>query len=128
MEENNKIGYIVAGIAVLIMGGMISFGFKMFKDTQGRMDKMENDFEKMKEEQRAEYEKKTEEMLYYEVPDVSGMKLDEAKARLTGSGFATGEVIEVKDETISKGKVVKTDPVAGTKAKMGTSVKIYVSE
>ena len=128
MEENNKMGYVIVGVAVLIMVGMVSFGFKMFKETQGRMDKMEKDFETMRDEQRAEYEKRTEEMLYSEIPDVSGMKLEEAKVRLTGAGLASGEVIEIKDEIIDKGKVVKTDPQAGTKAKTGTSVKIYVSE
>ncbi len=128
MDENNKMGYIVTGVAVLIIVGMVSFGFKMFKETQGRMDKMEKDFEKMREEQRAEYEKRTEELLYYEVPDVSGMKLEEANVRLTGAGMAHGEVIEIKDETIDKGKVVKTDPQAGTKVKIGTVVKIYSSE
>ena len=61
------------------------------------------------------------------VPDVSGMELDEAISELMSEGFEIGDTIELEDEVIKEGLVVKTDPLAGKTRKEGAKVNIYQS-
>lgn len=62
-----------------------------------------------------------------EVPDVATMELEEARAELEKVGFVVGETIELPDEEIEEGHVIKTDPKAGQLQKEGTTIDIYVS-
>ncbi|GIN61483.1 serine/threonine-protein kinase PrkC [Robertmurraya siralis] len=62
-----------------------------------------------------------------EVPDVATMELEEAMAELEKVGFVVGETIELPDEEIEEGHVIKTDPKAGQLQKEGTAIDIYVS-
>ncbi|WP_075980972.1 Stk1 family PASTA domain-containing Ser/Thr kinase [Bacillus massilinigeriensis] len=62
-----------------------------------------------------------------EVPDVSGLELSEAKADLRESGFKIGEIIEVNDEKIEEGLVIKTNPKEGKLVKEGSEIDIYQS-
>ena len=60
-----------------------------------------------------------------EVPDVQGMTIDDAKATLAGAGYTVGNVAYTKDG--SGGKVVRTEPEAGTPKRPGEAVTIYVN-
>ncbi|WP_338452010.1 Stk1 family PASTA domain-containing Ser/Thr kinase [Niallia oryzisoli] len=62
-----------------------------------------------------------------EIPDVSGMELDQAVSELVTAGFVIGETKEISDEELEEGYVVKTDPKAGKKVKEGTKVTIFES-
>ena len=62
-----------------------------------------------------------------EVPDVSGMELDEAIVTLNEAGFMIGDTKEVTHEEIQKDLVIRTDPKAGRSAKEGTKINIIES-
>ena len=62
------------------------------------------------------------------VPDVSNGTYDEAAAALTAKRF---NVVRAPDEfssTVDTGKVIRTDPAAGTNAARGSTVSIVVSK
>ncbi len=62
------------------------------------------------------------------VPDVSGMTVSDAISKLQDEGFTIkDEQIEIADENIVAGNVVKTMPATGTKRSKGTAITIYVS-
>lgn len=62
-----------------------------------------------------------------QVPNVVGQELSTAQTKLENAGFKVGDVKEVEDDSVDKGKVIKTDPTAGTTRKEGTSIDVYVS-
>lgn len=62
-----------------------------------------------------------------EVPDVSGMEVEDAEEELEKLGFVVGDTIEMPDEEIEEGLVIRTDPKAGRLYKEGTTVDLYVS-
>ncbi|WP_342430553.1 Stk1 family PASTA domain-containing Ser/Thr kinase [Neobacillus sp. FSL H8-0543] len=64
-----------------------------------------------------------------EIPDVSGMELDEAISKLESEGFQIGKEIELSDEKMEEGKVIKTDPESGSTVKENSTspINIYVS-
>ena len=55
-----------------------------------------------------------------QVPNVVGQELSTAQTKV-------GDVNEVENDSVDKGKVIKTDPTAGTTRKEGTSIDVYVS-
>ncbi|MDP4082989.1 MAG: Stk1 family PASTA domain-containing Ser/Thr kinase [Bacillota bacterium] len=61
------------------------------------------------------------------VPDVSGKKFDDAVTVLISKGFSIGKTKEVTDDQIANGKIIKTDPEAGTTAKAGSKIILYKS-
>ncbi|WML43658.1 Stk1 family PASTA domain-containing Ser/Thr kinase [Neobacillus sp. PS3-40] len=61
------------------------------------------------------------------VPDVSGKNLDDAVAQLVSKGFVIGDTNEISDDEVKKGKIIRTDPEAGTTAKEGAKIDIYKS-
>lgn len=63
-----------------------------------------------------------------EVPDVTNMTVSEAIDKLQDAGFnVTDEQEGIASDDIEVGKVVKTSPLAGTKRKKKSEIKIYVS-
>jgi eukaryotic-like serine/threonine-protein kinase len=62
-----------------------------------------------------------------EVPDVSGQELSKAIIKLEKEGFEIAEEIEIKDQDVPEGYVIKTNPNAGKTVKQGDSISIYVS-
>ncbi|EKF37469.1 Stk1 family PASTA domain-containing Ser/Thr kinase [Bacillus xiamenensis] len=63
-----------------------------------------------------------------EVTDVSGMTVEKAEDTLKKAGFTVAaDPIEIADNEIEKGLVVKTDPNIGTKVKEGTEIQLYES-
>jgi eukaryotic-like serine/threonine-protein kinase len=60
-----------------------------------------------------------------EIPDTEGLSLDDAKKTLLNYGYTLGNVTPTSEG--ADGKVVRTEPYAGTKANPGTPVNIYVN-
>ncbi|MEH7435958.1 Stk1 family PASTA domain-containing Ser/Thr kinase [Neobacillus drentensis] len=61
------------------------------------------------------------------IPDVSGLELDEAISKLNLSGLEVDKKIEIEDENVEKGKVVKTNPESGTTVKENSKINLYIS-
>ena len=62
------------------------------------------------------------------IPDVAGKTVDEATTELNSAGYAVGKTTEVYSDTVESGKVISTDPEAGTEAEQGTRVALSVSK
>ena len=62
------------------------------------------------------------------VPDVSNMDVTKAIETLQNVGFeVSDDQLEISDDKIPEGKVVKTNPASGSKRTKGTIVKLYIS-
>ena len=61
------------------------------------------------------------------VPDVDEQTEEDAKYRLEQEGFKV-DVVEANDDSVKKGRVVKTTPAAGTEAEEGSTIMITVSK
>lgn len=61
------------------------------------------------------------------IPDVTNKEYDEAVEELSALGLEIKDTIDVEDDTIEEGKVVRTDPEAGMTVKPGAGVVIYKS-
>ena len=62
-----------------------------------------------------------------EVPDVSGMEVEEAVAELMSAGFFIGDKKEISDEEVEEGNVIRTNPKAGKMIKEGNEIDLYIS-
>ena len=63
------------------------------------------------------------------IPDVSNMTVIEAEQVLKKEGFeVANDVVQVGDDTIEKGYVVKTSPSIGRTVKKGTEITLYESK
>lgn len=63
------------------------------------------------------------------IPDVTGLTEEEAVRKLQEEGFSVTDNTEtVSSSEIEEGKVVKTNPVIGSKRTKGTEVTLYLSE
>ncbi|MFF4395827.1 Stk1 family PASTA domain-containing Ser/Thr kinase [Streptomyces sp. NPDC001480] len=62
------------------------------------------------------------------VPDLSGRKLAEARARLKALGLAPGMVTREFSEDVPNGSVIRTAPVAGTVRHAGSAIALTVSK
>lgn len=63
-----------------------------------------------------------------EVPDLKGVALDEAKARLKKAGLEPGLVTREFSEDVDKGSVVATEPDTGTERRSGSAIALTVSK
>ncbi|MCD4837308.1 Stk1 family PASTA domain-containing Ser/Thr kinase [Neobacillus sedimentimangrovi] len=61
------------------------------------------------------------------IPDVSGMNEGDAVSKLKLEGLNVAKKIEINDENIDKGLVIKTDPKAGTTVKENAKITLYIS-
>ena len=61
------------------------------------------------------------------IPDVNGMNYDDAVSSLSAKGFVIGKTSNIPDDSVDKGKVIKTDPEAGTTAKEGSKINLVTS-
>jgi eukaryotic-like serine/threonine-protein kinase len=61
------------------------------------------------------------------VPDVAGKELDEAMELLQEKGLKIGETVEVTDEEVEEGLIIKTNPKEGKTVKEGQEVDLYLS-
>lgn len=62
-----------------------------------------------------------------EVPDVSGMEVEEAVAELMSAGFIIGDKKEISDDEVEEGNVIRTNPKAGKMIKEGNEIDLYIS-
>jgi serine/threonine-protein kinase len=60
-----------------------------------------------------------------QVPDVSGMKKDDARAELEKQGFTVAKFVEENTPDQDKNKVTKTDPPANSTVAAGSDITIY---
>lgn len=63
----------------------------------------------------------------YQLPDLAGKTLDEAQDALLGIKMTYGKAVGRWSDTVPKGQVLGSDPVAGTTLRPGTSVDVLVS-
>ncbi len=63
-----------------------------------------------------------------ELPDFSGLLLEEVKDKLEQLGLKLGEQEEVYSESISAGKIVSTKPAYNSKVKKGERVTLLISK
>ena len=61
------------------------------------------------------------------VPNVAGQTVAEAKEALKKSKFEAGEEKSEASDTVAEGRVIRTDPEAGSSQKEGTKVNLIVS-
>ena len=61
------------------------------------------------------------------IPDVSGMNTGDAISKLRLAGLQAGEQIEITDEKIAEGKVIKTDPEVDSTVKENAKITLYIS-
>ncbi len=61
------------------------------------------------------------------VENVAGMKTEEAKTALSQKGLSNVKVSEQQSDTISAGKVISTDPEAGTEVEKDAEITLIVS-
>jgi eukaryotic-like serine/threonine-protein kinase len=61
------------------------------------------------------------------IPDVSGLELDEAIAKIEAAGLQVDEEIESPHDEIEEGKVIKTNPEEGSTVKEDSPITIYIS-
>ena len=61
------------------------------------------------------------------VPDVSNLTVEEAKAKLVDANLEVSDVQQVKSDTVEEGKVVETNPKAGSSVKEKSKVILKVS-
>ena len=64
----------------------------------------------------------------YDVPDLVGRSLDEAQAALEETKLAYGRKVEKYSDTVEEGKVISTNPEAGTTVRPDTAVNVTVSK
>lgn len=63
------------------------------------------------------------------IPDVVGLTQQEAVEKLQEAGFSVSDQVEmISSEEIEEGKVVKTNPIIGSKRTKGTEITLYLSE
>ena len=61
------------------------------------------------------------------IPNISGMNVDDAISKLKLKGLAAGKKVEITDENVKKGRVIKTIPEIGTTVKENSLVTLYIS-
>lgn len=64
----------------------------------------------------------------FELPQLTGKSLDQAKDELNRAEMALGNVTEQFDEAVAAGVVLTQDPASGTPARHGTPVNLTVSK
>ncbi len=61
------------------------------------------------------------------VPDLTGQRLPQARSRLAEASLKLGGKSEAPSDEVAEGEIIEQNPVAGTKAKQGSSVRVTVS-
>ena len=62
------------------------------------------------------------------VPDVAGQTLAQARETIESKNLIVGEVVEENSDSVESGKVIQTDPKAGSQRKEGSKINIIVSK
>ncbi|MGE6378186.1 Stk1 family PASTA domain-containing Ser/Thr kinase [Peribacillus muralis] len=61
------------------------------------------------------------------IPDLKGKELDDAITDLLNLDLVVGDTIEIEDDEVESGLVIKTNPIEGKTVKAGAKVDIYQS-
>lgn len=61
------------------------------------------------------------------IPDLKGKEIDEATSQLENLGLVMGKKIEINDDEVENGLVIKTNPKEGKTVKEGAKIDIYQS-
>ena len=59
-----------------------------------------------------------------EIPDLRGKSQKQAEISLTRAGLVQGEIVKGAHASIPRGVVIRTEPMAGNKVRMGDTVKV----
>lgn len=62
-----------------------------------------------------------------EVPDLSGMSMEEATSELESLNLTAGDMIELNDEEVESGNIIRTNPRADSVLRESGEVDLYVS-
>jgi serine/threonine-protein kinase len=62
-----------------------------------------------------------------EIPDLRGKSQKQAEISLTRAGLVRGEIVKGAHASIPRGVVIRTDPMAGNKVRLGDTVKVVIS-
>ena len=62
----------------------------------------------------------------FNMPEVVGMQLDEAKFQIIGAGLKVGQVMIVDKEDAEPGTVVRQNPESGNKTRIGDVIDLWV--
>ena len=62
-----------------------------------------------------------------EVPDVTGMSQSEARSTIEGAGLVWGDVLTEDSASTAAGRILRTDPGAGTSVGRGETVSVVIS-
>ena len=62
-----------------------------------------------------------------EIPDLRGKSQKQAEISLTRAGLVQGEIVKGAHASIPRGVVIRTEPMAGNKVRMGDTVKVVIS-
>ena len=68
-----------------------------------------------------------EHQLLVEIPKVAGQTVAEAKENLKKANFEIGEEKTEASDTVEEGRVIRTDPDAGSARKEGSKVNLIIS-
>lgn len=61
------------------------------------------------------------------IPDLRGKSQKQAEISLTRAGLVQGEIVKGAHASIPRGVVIRTEPMAGNKVRMGDTVKVIIS-
>lgn len=61
------------------------------------------------------------------IPDLRGKSQKQAEISLTRAGLVRGEIVKGAHQSIPRGVVIRTIPLAGKKARIGDTVKVVIS-
>jgi len=61
------------------------------------------------------------------IPDISGMNTADAISKLKLNSIGVGKEIEITDEEVEKGKIIKTSPEIGSTVKENQKITLYIS-
>lgn len=62
-----------------------------------------------------------------EIPDLRGKSQKQALISLTRAGLVQGEIVKGAHQSIPRGVVIRTDPMAGIKARVGDTINVIIS-
>ncbi len=108
---------IIGGIVICII--IIVLAIKIFGN-------MESGLEQPKSPIVTTEEESSEEIIYVDMPSVSGMNIEDARSTLTGLGLITDIVYEESD-TVDEGVVISANISAETQLEKGSTVTLTVS-
>ena len=63
----------------------------------------------------------------FAVPDLAGMSFDDARTALEANQLAVGQTDNANDDTVPAGKLIRSDPPAGSNLQRGSPVNLTVS-